>query len=197
MTDREEELVQVTLNDNIHIALDEYKILWDYYKETLEERRTLFEWYFKIIALPVTILVLLFSQAEQNEQYVSILGYILIIIFLSGLSMYLTYTSESVNATKYFRQIMKIRNYFKMQYPSLHLVFDVQASDRRGHVQGVDFIKIFKGLPIPIINSAIGALGFLLISGTLLSTLTLGIYLVFMIVHLFAYFLIFKLSKLE
>ena len=38
--------------DTLTIVLNEYKILWDYYNTTLAERINIYDWYFKIVALP-------------------------------------------------------------------------------------------------------------------------------------------------
>ena len=99
----------------IECALEEYKILWDYYKVTLEERRNLFEWYFKVVALPASIIGYILTQNIKITIAVDInlvLGGTIFAIFLCGVTLYITYISESVNATKYFREITKIRRYF-------------------------------------------------------------------------------------
>lgn len=185
----------------VECAVEEYKILWDYYKVTLEERRNLFEWYFKVVALPASIVGYILTQdisLEVGLEFNLILGCILVVMFLCGITLYVTYISESINATKYFRNITNIRRYFCEVDKSLSKVFKVDSNhDAKMHINGLDFIKIFKGLTIPIINSAIGLIPTtFLLKIESITSISLA-YLLILISHLFLYFMIYKLTKIE
>ena len=48
--------------ETLSVVLSEYKILWDYYNTTLAERKNIYDWYFKIVALPATVVSVLFNS---------------------------------------------------------------------------------------------------------------------------------------
>ena len=180
-------------------AMEEYKILWDYYKVTLEERRYIFEWYFKAVALPASIIGFLLTQDSSSDhfsRYNLYLGVILVAIFLCGVTLYVTYVSESVNATKYFRSITRIRQYFQEHGSSLINVFKVDHdNDHKMNMHGRDVVKIFKGLTIPIINSAIALIPISLFLPMKSLYLVLIVYFCIILLHLTLYFLIYRFAK--
>lgn len=187
---------------DINCALEEYKILWDYYKVTLVERRALLEWYFKIVALPAAAIAAVLSQTFDkkvdglNLNYA--MGFMLLVIFFSGVSLFLTYTHESVNATKYFKQIVNIRKFFIKNSSNLSQVFYIGGNDNhKVDATGFDFIKITKGMTIPIINSAIGLMGIVLVSSNYSTILIAITYIILIFIHIFIHSLIFKKTNFE
>lgn len=191
----------MTHEKEIECAVEEYKILWDYYKVTLEERRNLFEWYFKVVALPASIIGYILTQditIAMDLDLNLILGGILVAIFLCGVTLYVTYISESVNATRYFRAITRIRQYFCSQGKTLSQVFKVDKDkDAKMHVNGIDIIKIFKGLTIPIINSAVGLIPATVLLGVTTITGIVLLYATVLLCHLILYFALYRLSNTD
>lgn len=179
------------------VSLEEYRILWDYYKITLNERKQLFEWYFKLIAIPVTILAYMFTQASKiSTIYFSYVGIALLIIGISGIVLYVTYITESINATHYYNKILKVQKFFRSKSSSLINVYPEPVNDKRGNKYGFDIIKISKGLPIPIINSGVLSLAVYLMFGFPFNIYLYVIYAVFLSTHILIYFALFRLRIL-
>jgi len=178
---------------DVQVAIEEYKVLWDYYKITLAERKQLFEWYFKIIAIPVTVFAYMLSQASQiNNIYFVYVGAVLIVIGICGITLYITYIAESINATNYFKQIVNVQKYFRDSILPLESVFPVKERDPRASSLGNDIIKISKGLPIPIINSAVIIVGIYLFNNLAINSYIIIWYSILLGIHLLIYFMMFK-----
>lgn len=146
--------------DTLTIVLNEYKILWDYYNTTLAERKNIYDWYFKIVALPATIVGILFNtdyidltSKNINPFLYGFYG----VVFLAGVSMFVAYTFESATSTKYYININNIRN----------LLFELADNNSKKFLyideisgQEVKILsgKFFKSLTVPVINAGIGLL---------------------------------------
>ena len=80
----------------------------------------------------------------------------------------------------------------------LSKVFRVDKNnDSKMHSNGLDLIKIFKGLTIPIINSAIGLVPIGLLFKISDAKWIFTIYFIVLILHLGMYFGIYNFSELE
>ena len=142
------------------ISLEEYKVLWDYYKYTLAERKNLYEWYFKIIALPATLIGLLHNTniIESSNVYgVSASNFVFLIvllIFLTGMVIFASYALQAYSSTQYFDQINDVREFMRNTLGNdIEKLFPTK---KKGNTfQYALLLSDLKNAPIAIINSGI------------------------------------------
>lgn len=142
----------MTTNES-DIVLEEYRQLWAYYHRTLDERKNLFDWYFKIVGLPVAAIVLLLRFGGEGIKVIEdVSTYLLGVIGLTGVSLYATYACESANATRYEQALARIRSFWTSDAPELKrvIVIDELRSNGGSRVS----IKALRGVSLAIINSA-------------------------------------------
>ena len=170
------------------IILNEYKILWEYYNTTLSERKNIYNWYFKIIALPATIVSVLFKsnyvKLPSEDLTFFLLGFYSI-IFLAGISLFITYTLESAASAKYYNDINKMRRLLRdiVGKPNRQFIYVDPNYKQRAKIFSIRF---FKSFTVPIINSGIG-LNVLNNIHTWNIELNILFYLIMLWVHAFLY----------
>lgn len=143
---------------DLEIAIEEYKALWSYYHRTLDERRNLVEWYFKIAALPAAIVafvVIVGGEGSLGEIPHAIVACILLVIFFVGLSLSVTHAKESGNAANYERAMNQLREFFRNHRPVLQRAMII--GELRSPGTHVTSIKALRGLTLAWVNAAIGA----------------------------------------
>lgn len=139
------------------ILKDEYEKLWDYYNKSVQERFKLFDWYFKIVTIPSTVLVgFNFLSENYFKENILFIGLILLAIFLCGLCIYIIYAKQNSLTIKYDMSINKIRKYYRKNYPELKdiLIIDKLRNDK-GFLNGLGSVKLWRGLIIVFFNSII------------------------------------------
>ena len=79
-------------------------------------------------------------------------------VFLVGISLYITYAKESGNAAKYQRAMKDARDYFRAAYPSIDASITIDKyRKKRAFFSISGSIKFWRGSVIAIMNSAIGS----------------------------------------
>ncbi len=179
-----------TANNMFQAATEEYKILWDYYKQTQLERRSLYEWYFKIIVLPTAIIGFLGSNNLSFTLPQSFLAGFLAIVFLAGFSVYIAYVTESASSAKYYNDINNLRKAMIAKLgKDCFCFFNVDYKfDRKARIFS---IKFYKSLTIPILNSGVDIFA-LNCSAKLAVWHNILIFIVLIAVHIVTYIKIFN-----
>lgn len=142
---------------DLSVAIEEYKALWTYYHRTLDERRNLVEWYFKIAALPAAIVA--FGVVAGRQTVLPPIPYpvvaaILLVIFLVGLSLSITHAKECGNAANYERAMNQLRKFFRNHRPILQRAIII--GELRSPGTHLTSIKALRGLTLAWVNAAIG-----------------------------------------
>lgn len=180
------------MNDKVlEVVKDEYEKLWNYYIQGVQERFKLFDWYFKIVTLPFTILASLTFLGNSKDiinDYNTYFGLILLAIFLCGLCIYVIYAKQNALTVKYDIAINKIREFYRTNIPELEkvLVIDTLRSSK-GKFNGMGSVKLWRGLIIVFFNSIILTSSFSILVCISNVFVLIGIYLVFVIVHIVVY----------
>ena len=188
----------VNVNSLGEIPFLEYERLQDYYKQSLQERKNLFEYYFKTVTLTSAAfgLVSAFSNGANRESIsLSLLGLVFIAISVAGFYIYITYCKECKTAdyldatmerlrrclrdkTLSNRQIFKLidkddaywyENYEKYEKKSKKSSSE-PGTPRRAPGRN---IKWWRGSIMASINSAVFSGGFMMIMSELSKKLTL------------------------
>jgi hypothetical protein len=190
-------------NDDVHIILEEYKLLHDYYHKMMAEWKNSIDWYFKVVSLPATITIYIAAKFTGSSDFSpTLIGSIFSIIFLVGFSMYVTYTKECSNSIFYDNAMTEIRNILRNHSPYVNasikiddLIPGPKSALKEISNLRLGSIKLWRGMSIAIINSAIGVCAISMI--TYLNSLTLWIFLfvVLLFVHLLSYHFLFKTYK--
>jgi hypothetical protein len=153
------------------IVLKEYDLISEYYHKSIQERFKLFDWYIRIVPIPVTVLLAIITYLGKEESlssfhhYFNILGYLFILLFLCGLSLYIVYIKQGNNTTKYFIAMSKLRNALREIHPFLEksLVVDklVDQKDNGKTNKREVFVtvKFWRGVLFIIFNSFTLAVG--------------------------------------
>lgn len=149
--------------DSKDVLREEYSQLWTYYRKTLDERKNLFDWYFKTVTLPASVLGLVAAALARTPKFEVppfLLPAFLGVVFLTGFILLITYKKESANASAYDKAITLIRRRRWAEHPEL---FDVLTVDRiRGetsHPIVPGGVPAWRGMALVSINSGIGTLG--------------------------------------
>jgi hypothetical protein len=151
----------------IEVLLEEYKALWHYYEVLVREWNTFIDAYFKVIALPASVVGFLTVQHVSESGFAideNISMAVLGVIGLAGLSLYVGYSKENRNGRAYEQAMKQIRAYLRDRHVDLHdnLIID----DQRKLATGIDEqktnyqwnifgIKYWRGAAMMMINSAI------------------------------------------
>ena len=104
-------------NDEMkQIILEEYKTVWECYRHTFTERKNIYEWYSKIIALPTAIIgilcsVNLSSQPDLKITVTTFLFSFLLLIFLTSICIFVPYTIQSANSISYLERVHKAHKF--------------------------------------------------------------------------------------
>jgi hypothetical protein len=150
-------------NGAIEFATEEYKVLWDYVKRTLEEREITLNYYFRTVTIPSAALAAFtFLKVRQQSGTETLIFNVnpptvaaaLLVISLVGIACLLKYHLEAVNARAYFLAINEIRKFFRKEYPQIdgYLIIDKVPPGKRSFFLRIPF---YGSAIIVIINSAI------------------------------------------
>lgn len=144
--------------ETLSVVLSEYKILWDYYNTTLAERKNIYDWYFKIVALPATVVSVLFNSdyIDLTNKNINFFLYGFYgVIFLAGISMFVAYTFESAVSVKYYSDINNMRKLLikAVNKKNRSYFYIIENYERKATILST---KFFKSLTVPIINAGIG-----------------------------------------
>jgi hypothetical protein len=173
------------------ILKDEYEKLWNYYNQGVQERFKLFDWYFKIVTIPSTVLAgfNFFSEnSVKTNSYYNYIGLILLAIFLCGLCIYIIYAKQNSLTIKYDLSINKIREYYRTNYPELNeiLIIDKLRSDK-GFFNGLGSVKMWRGLILVFFNSIISSSCFVILFEIKKILWIILSYLIVVIFHIIVY----------
>jgi hypothetical protein len=181
------------MENKIQIAIEEYKAIWSYYQKSIDERFNLFSWYFKVVTLPAAVLgFITIIKPEINSEVIdyAVFG-ILTVIFLTGISLHITYAKQCRNASKLESSLRQLRAFFRTTEPTLEsvLIFDKLRQGEGFNI--FKSVKFWRGMVFSIINSAVfsGAIAILLYPYYWLIILS---YLLSLILHIMLYRLCFK-----
>lgn len=182
------------LNFTETFIIEEYKALWDYYKKTLDERKKLFDWYLLIITLPSSaIAYLIFNQEKKIVVPDGVSAILLLLIYLIGLSLFITYTHESRNANHYLNAINKIRNHVRKHDKKTNGLLIIDLSRRKNsHFFGLDIIKLSRSFVFILINSAAFSSSLMLLTKSKNFTLLIVYFISSSYIHLVLFNYIFK-----
>ncbi|SJZ32061.1 hypothetical protein SAMN04488132_10134 [Sediminibacterium ginsengisoli] len=181
----------MTLNDKItqgdeippNPLLEEYKVKWDYYKETHKNRKNLFDWYFKIVTIPASafgVANIISGDKTKTTFSVQDYRYVFLLIFLCGIGLFAAYVIETGISQMYINRIKSLEN----------LLFFRNHKNSKFHT--ITSVGFWRVMPIIFINSFLLALSISFFRGFGIgcSTLTFvssGIlhYLVYKPIHTF------------
>jgi len=176
---------ELTFAENF--ILEEYKALWDYYKKTLDERKKLFDWFLLIITLPSSAIgYLIFNQNQNISIPIIVSALLLMLIYLIGLSLFITYTHESRNADNYLKAIRRIRNHFRKSDKKFKDILIIDKSRRENsHIfRKFDIIKLSRSFIFILINSATFSSSIILLTDLKSLILLIFCFLVSLTIHL-------------
>lgn len=178
-----------TQDRTLEIVIDEYKILWQCFHKSLDERKNIYEWYLKVVALPTTIISIFLKSGESKNVSSFLIGFYCV-IFLAGISIFIAYTLEAASTAKFYKDINNIRQILvkeiKKEYRKLYCL-DKEYS-RKAHLFSV---KFFKFLSVPILNSGIGLIALNSIC-VLEAYLNVLIYIFMIFMHVLIYKILFN-----
>jgi hypothetical protein len=144
---------------SVEIVIKEYEALWNYYNKSIEERFRLFDWYFKIVALPASIFIAILTLNGKDDisqritKYYPLACSIFFVIFLCGASLYITYIKQSYKAGKYFESILKVRSWLLVAFPDLYPVFSNKRESEGNRSLLFDSVKFWRGATFVWFNS--------------------------------------------
>jgi hypothetical protein len=149
--------------------------VWGYYQKTRDERKDLFDWYFKVVALPLTAMGAVFGVAGgmgqiremgfcARQRLFVIAAFALFVVLVVGIILYITYAKISSNAGKFKRVAEELRRLLLQRYQGRLAIPNVdtwpkQNRERKGWqlpCHGLKSIKLWRGMTMAVINSAIG-----------------------------------------
>lgn len=147
---------------SLSVALEEYRLLWRYYIVTIENRKSFFEFYFKTIVAPSLIVgsAGLFEEKISGEGYTFYVFLALAVIFAVGLSTYIAYCRESLNAKRYEVALARIRRFFGSVHPNLAEYISIDSLRHAGKeppLIDIGSITFWRGNILTIFNAGIGA----------------------------------------
>jgi hypothetical protein len=92
--------------------MEEYKAKWDYYKETLVNRKNLLDWYFKIVTIPASAFGIanIWAQSTKSIDVSEITNYryIFFLIAVCGIGLFICYAIETGISQAYVGRIRYI-----------------------------------------------------------------------------------------
>lgn len=141
-------------------AMDEYKIIWDYYKHTIQERENSYDRYFKVIAFPGTVISGLITLSnslsfDNARKLILFASFSLGIISIVGISIYITYILEMIVSERYLKLIRELRFHFSMYDSFLADFFTgIIPSDEKEKYSVFGNTKLARSMAIPLINSS-------------------------------------------
>jgi len=155
----------------LQVALEEYRSLWAYYQRTLDERATLFNYYFKVVTVPAGLALALtlrltlkeggiqgieFATASGSNDLTDFVSNLLSVIFLIGLAAYTAYSKETANGRKYEQSLNVLRGYFGGRFASLSEVLVIgDLRKPKSLFGGLGSIAFWRGMILVFMNSAI------------------------------------------
>ena len=187
-------------HEQVKVALEEYKILWEYYRFIMDLRAKIFDWHLKAVLLPSSVVGLSIAAIKSEKVNIEIsiamhiAGLLLIAVFLLGLCLFLYYCFETANSYKYTNSTTAIRKFIREKYSNLDSVLILDCHRLETFPEAVPF---FRGLAFGVINSVVlsGAI-LLLTSLDMLCCITI-IFFVTIIFHASLFLLIAKTDKYD
>lgn len=177
---------------SLECAQAEYNRLQDYYKETLLQRKHLFNYYFRSVTLPSAIVGIAGIYSDNMDKFYFVGGVLLMFVFLTGFYLFLTYCKEAKNAELFHNAMSHLRRQMATNNLTHATVFRlVEKSDVRAYcsaadeqhvsnvlpknwflvnarTQGPQGIKWDRGRAMVAINSGIGSFALLIITAWLI-----------------------------
>ena len=130
-------------------VLEEYKILWDYYKKTLDQRTEWIKSFALFIGVISTVLAILPNFIYVNNAIIVVL---LMAASLIGLSISFVYMSESNTSKRYLKKIAEIREVLVLNTNIPKHLFD--SNDTYNSSKAISIsTKLLKCFPLCLINS--------------------------------------------
>jgi len=146
---------------NYEFLIEEYKTLWNFYKFTFEERKIIYEWYFKVVALPITILGALQGMFQGYlltfPDFMTLFSkFMFLLLLLIEIALFVSYVLQSASSILYLRRIIKIRTIIG-EYAHLNGLdgFENMFTQGTGDSRYAYSFSDYKNTIIPIVNSAI------------------------------------------
>jgi len=156
--------------DERDIALAIYERMWRYYVQTIDNRESLFNWYFKIVALPAAAMALL--AAAQRKGGIDIVvpapaaGAVLLAVYVAGVALVVAYAKMSRNSFAYYDHAQDMEEFLWEQFPGLAKYRTLrQMRGDRGEALGelrLGSINGWRAAVIVALNTAIGSSSFAL-----------------------------------
>lgn len=157
------EKFQIDEHDALEIFRQEYAQLWKYYERTLDERKNLFDWYFRVVGLPGSVLTgyTLYQAVKCTYGRANyLLSGLFAILFALGWVFYATYAKESRNSKGYFERIQEMRDFLASIPPDkmdISWAFGPIFQGREDHPsRHSSAIHTWRGFGLAIVNSAVG-----------------------------------------
>ena len=147
-------------------AMDEYKIIWDYYKHTLHERENSYNRYFKVIALPATVIGGFATVSDSLPlldmgKVILFTSFFMFVIAIVGLSIYITYVYEMISSERYLRLIGEMRTQFVEKDRALSNFFtgvysnNENSKNSKKKLISLGKTKLSRSMAMPLINSSL------------------------------------------
>ena len=132
----------------LDFVLEEYKILWDYYKKTLEQRNEMIKNYSLFMGILSAILAIIPNFVNINNKIIVVL---LIAASFIGLSISFSYMSESITSRRYLRKIAEISEIITSETNIPKKIFD--KSDVYNNKTVSLITSLSKCFPLSLISS--------------------------------------------
>ena len=182
----------------IDFLIKEYEILWQYYYKSLEERKNIFEYYFKAVAISAAVMsvLALITRAKvdllsiEKESIFLVAGSIFVVIFFMGFSCLVYYLLEARNGKRYQEVLSSIREKMYAIDPvlskSLIMIHNHPQTNAKENRWGLDWIIWWRAQIFISINSGVGCAAAVLLLSALSPSKPIGYWAGIMFVILIA-----------
>ena len=128
--------------------LEEYKILWSYYKKTLDERNEMLKNYSLFVGITSIFLTFIYNIININN---ILAGVLLIVTALIGVSISYIYTSECITSQRYLNKIAEIRQIIVSNTNIPSQLYNSKDTYNSNIINIIN--KLTKCLPLYLLNS--------------------------------------------